>query len=172
MHSDRGRLQIYTGDGKGKTTAAMGLALRASGAGWKIFFLQFLKGRRASEQRPLRRLTGLTLRSFGREGWVKKPRPGDIREAQRALAALARAVRSGRFDLVVADVICVAIRLGLIREAAVLELIRKRPAGVELLFTGRGASACLRREADLVTVMQPAKHYYARGVRARRGIEY
>ncbi len=165
-------LQIYTGPGKGKTTAALGLTLRAAGAGWKVCFLQFLKGRPSSELRLLARLPGVRVRRFGRAGWVRRPLARDAAEARRGLKELGRALRSGDYDLVVADELCVCVTLGLLPEAEVLEAVRARPAGVELVLTGRGATPRLRDAADLVTDMRAVRHYFTRGARARRGIEY
>jgi cob(I)alamin adenosyltransferase len=166
-------VQIYTGDGKGKTTAAIGLVVRAVGAGWKTCFIQFLKSRPSSEQRPLSRLPGVKRLRFGRVGWVRGPiAKQDAVLARAGLTALRRALLSGKYDLIVADELCVCVDLGLLPEAEVLDVMRARPAGVELVLTGRDATPRMRAAADLVTDMRVVKHYYKRGVKARRGIEY
>jgi len=169
----KGFTQIYTGDGKGKTTAAMGLAVRASGAGLRICFIQFLKGRCVSEWAPLRCLPGLTLQCFGRIRFVQGESSARDRELARSgLDAVRTALASGIYDVIVADEICMAVRLGLIVEREVLDCIRSKPQAVELILTGRGAGAGLRAAADLVTEMRPVKHYFDRGIKARKGIEY
>jgi cob(I)alamin adenosyltransferase len=173
MKKRQGFTHIYTGNGKGKTTAAMGLALRAAGAGFKVCFIQFLKGKTYSEHKALEKLPGLTLLRFGRDCLIKrKPVQEDVQEAHKGLAAMLQALVSGHYDMVVADEICVAQKLGLIQEAEVLDVIHARPSRVELILTGRHASAAVQRSADLITVMQEKKHYYQKGVKARQGIEY
>ena len=169
----QGYIQVYTGDGKGKTTAALGLALRAAGHGLRVFFGQFMKARATGEVKAIReRLPEITLRQFGRGHFVRgQPTPADIRAARRGLDELRAALRSGRYALVIADEANVAVRAGLFAPADLLQLADEKPPQVELVFTGRGAPAALRRRADLVTEMQARKHYFARGVRARRGIE-
>jgi cob(I)alamin adenosyltransferase len=173
MPKRSGYTQIYTGEGKGKTTAAMGLALRAVGAGMKVCFIQLLKGRQCSEHKVLKKMTGLTLKQYGSTGFVrKKPTPKDIGAAQAGLAAVIQALLSGQYDMVVADEICVAGKLGLLAEADILEAMCARPAHVEMILTGRDATPAMIRMADLVTVMQAKKHYFNRGISARPGIEH
>ena len=171
---ERGYVQVYTGDGKGKTTAALGLTLRASAAGLKVFFGQFMKGQDYSELKAMRRLEGVVLEQFGDPGWVFK---GKLKPAQRemAMAGLARAravLGSGEFDLVILDEINMAVWFELITEAEVLALIDSRPTGVELVLTGRRAAEAVIARADLVTEMREVKHYYTQKVSARRGIEH
>jgi cob(I)alamin adenosyltransferase len=171
----KGQIQIYTGDGKGKTTAALGLALRAAGHGYRTYFGQFLKARPSGERAAARKLGGLiTFAMFGRPGLLQmkgRPDPEDVRRAERGLALCRKAMLSGRYDLVVMDEINMALYFGLIDLAAVLALIDEKPASVELILTGRRAPAALIRRAGLVTEMKAVKHYFAAGVRARRGIE-
>jgi cob(I)alamin adenosyltransferase len=170
---NKGYVQIYTGDGKGKTTAALGLALRAVGAGLRVCFIKFLKGRISSEDRLLRKLPGLKLLWFGQEQFLRgRPTALDKSQARAGLAAVSAALAGGACDLVIADEICVAAALGVIAEEDVLACIRRRPRGIELVLTGRGATPRLRRAADLVTEMKAVKHYFRSGVRARRGVEY
>ena len=169
-----GYVHIYTGDGKGKTTAALGLLLRARGAGLRVYVAQFLKASATSEIKALQaRLPEVKVERFGGRHFVMgRPTPRDIQRAQKGLARLRRAVLGGAYDLVIADEINVAVKMGLIAVQDVLALLDARPAGVELVLTGRGADRRLVRRADLVTEMRNLKHYFDRGVRARRGIEW
>jgi len=169
----RGCVHVYTGDGKGKTCAALGLAVRAVGAGYRVFIGQFIKRGAFSEVRALRaRLPEITLRQFGSGCFVRgRPPPAEIRRARRGLAALARALASGHYDVVIADEANCAVAAGLLAPDDLLALVAARPPGVELVLTGRDAHPRLLRRADLVTEMRCRKHYYARGVAARRGIE-
>ena len=170
-----GYLQVYTGNGKGKTTAALGLALRAAGHGQATFIGQFLKGQRYGELRSVRRLSPLVaIRQFGRRGFVhvtRNPDDEDVRRARRGLAACQRAMLSGKYRIVVLDEINVALHFRLLERADVERLLDEKPAEVELVLTGRYAPAWLIRRADLVTVMENRKHYYDQGVGARVGIE-
>jgi cob(I)alamin adenosyltransferase len=170
-----GQFQIYTGDGKGKTTAALGLALRAAGAGLKVYVGQFIKKPGTSEAAALlaRFADCVTLEVFGPTHFVlSAPSPEDIAEARRGLAALRAALTGGRHDVVIGDEAVTAVAAGLLTEADLLALADARPAPVELVLTGRGATGALLIRADLVTEMRAIKHYYTRGVPARRGIEF
>ncbi len=168
----RGYVQVYTGNGKGKTTAALGLALRAAGAGLKVFIAQFVKGQRASEHLMLERFGEMiTYRQYGRGLIRQTPTEEDIAGAREGMRACGEAVRSGSYDVVILDEINVAVRLGLVSVEEVLGLIRGKPTSVELVLTGRDANEAVMEEADLVTEMRAIKHYYEKGVKARRGIE-
>ena len=169
----QGFVQVYTGDGKGKTTAALGLAIRAAGAGLRVYIGQLIKNAEYSELVILRRLADhITVEQFGRGCFLlTQPDREDIEAAQQGLKAITRAMESGHYDLVVADEINVAVPLGLLNEADLLHLIDRKPAEVELVLTGRGAPAGVLTRADLVTEMCSRKHYYDRGVEARKGIE-
>lgn len=169
----QGFVQVYTGDGKGKTTAALGLALRAAGAGLKVYIGQFVKNAEYSELYTLHRLAdAITVEQYGRGCFLlSKPTQADIDAARAGLASIGRALTSGGFDVVVADEINVAHALGLLVENDLLALMALRPEAVELVFTGRGAPPSVLARADLVTEMRPIKHYYDQGVLARRGIE-
>jgi cob(I)alamin adenosyltransferase len=169
----QGFVQVYTGDGKGKTTAALGLALRAAGAGFKVYIGQFIKNADYSELTILHRLADvITVEQYGRGCFLlTEPDPADIDAARRGLAALRAAMASGAFDLVIADEILVAFALGLLGEDDLLAILAGRPGSVELVLTGRGAPASIIARADLVTEMQSVKHYYDQGVLARKGIE-
>jgi cob(I)alamin adenosyltransferase len=171
----KGYIQVYTGNGKGKTTAALGLALRAAGHGYTTFIGQFLKGQRYGELRSVRSLSPLvTIRQFGRKGFIhvtENPGDEDIRRARRGLDACLRAMLSGKFRVVVLDEINVALHFRLLDRRDIDLLLDQKPGDVELVLTGRYAPAWLLRRADLVTEMKDRKHYYARGIRARQGIE-
>lgn len=168
-----GYVQVYTGDGKGKTTAAMGLAVRAVGAGLRVYFGQFMKKFDYSEIITLKRLAGdITLDQYGTGNYViGRPTSEDVAAARQGLDHLGEAMTSGQYDVIIADEANVAVALGLIEENAILALIGKRPAAVELVLTGRGATPAIIAAADLVTEMKPVKHYYDVGVMARKGIE-
>ena len=169
----KGYLQVYTGTGKGKTTAALGLALRASGAGLRTYIGQFIKKGDYSEIRALKKLAGaVTVRQYGRGCFVRgKPSLMDIEAAQRGMAELRRAMLGGDYDLVIADELNPAVRCGLVDVDDLLRLADDKPENVELVVTGRDAHPRLRRRADLVTDMRCVKHYYSGGVRARKGME-
>ena len=173
----RGYIQLYTGDGKGKTTAALGLALRAAGRGLRSYVGQFLKGRLTGEAVAAAKLAPLlTIESFGRKGFVTVTEGGapdeqDVSRAGRGLARCREAMLSGSYDIVVLDEVCVAIDLGLLPEADVLAFLADKPPAVEIVLTGRGATPALADRADLVTEMVERKHYSAAGVRVRDGIE-
>jgi cob(I)alamin adenosyltransferase len=169
----QGYVQVYTGDGKGKTTAALGLALRAAGAGLKIYIGQLIKSADYSEIKALKRFSEqITLAQFGRGCFIKgAPCAADIDAAQKGLAAIHQALTSEAFDVVIADEVNVAFGCGLLSEADLLDLIKARPAGVELVLTGRNAPAAVLAQADLVTEMREVKHYFQKGVMARDGIE-
>jgi cob(I)alamin adenosyltransferase len=169
----QGYVQVYTGDGKGKTTAALGLALRAAGAGLKVFFGQFIKSAPYSEIKALERFGGqITLAQFGRGCFIRgNPCQEDIDLARKALAAVTEALVGGRYDVVIADEANVAYGCKLITEADLIALIDSRPTRVELVLTGRNAPAAVIQRADLVTEMKAIKHYYDKGILAREGIE-
>jgi cob(I)alamin adenosyltransferase len=171
---DEGYVQVYTGDGKGKTTAALGLVLRALGQGLRPLVLQFMKADpHWGEIVTLERL-GVPLRQCGLDHWVIK---GEATPEDRAAAAAGfqtarELVMSGDYDLVVLDELCTALFFELVPLDAVLALLAVKPAGVELIVTGRRAPDELIAAADLATEMRPLKHYYDAGVQARPGIEY
>ena len=169
----QGFVQVYTGDGKGKTTAALGLALRAAGAGLRVYFGQFIKNADYSEIKALARFADcITVRQFGRGCFLlTEPAPEDRAAARRALDGIGLALVSGDYDLVIADEANVAVALGLIEPDDLVALIDQRPEQVELVLTGRGAPDAVLARADLVTEMRCVRHYYDRGVLARQGIE-
>ncbi|OGJ86038.1 MAG: cob(I)yrinic acid a,c-diamide adenosyltransferase [Candidatus Raymondbacteria bacterium RifOxyA12_full_50_37] len=167
-----GYVHVYTGNGKGKTTAALGLALRASGAGKRVLVAQFLKGRASSEHTALKQLKNIAVQQFGGASFiVKKPSAVDCRCARKGLKTIERAIGSGTYDLVILDEAAVAVYFGLFSEVRLLEIIKNRPAYVEIVVTGRKASKRLIGAADLVTEMKEVKHYFHAGVGSRKGIE-
>jgi len=171
----KGYIQIYTGLGKGKTTAALGLALRAAGRGLRTYFGQFLKGRTSGEALAVGKLSPfITLELLGRKGFVKvteEPGDEDVSLAREGLRKCREAMLSGKYRIVVLDEVLVAIRFMVLSEEAILEFLDGKPETVEVVLTGRFATPALVRRADLVTEMKERKHYYAQGVRAREGIE-
>jgi cob(I)alamin adenosyltransferase len=168
-----GCVQVYTGDGKGKTTAALGLALRAAGAGMRVFLVRFLKTGNSSELAALERFADLvTVRSYGRAGFIRgEPAPEDIERARNGFTEVRAAVASGAYPLVILDEVNVAVHLGLLPAEEVLDLMDERPGHVELVLTGRQADPRIVERADLVTEMREVKHPYHAGVPARKGID-
>ena len=174
MPLKQGCVQVYTGNGKGKTTAALGLCLRAVGRGLKVCFFQFIKGGGPyGEQLVAEKLAPLfTIIQTGQPGWVNtNDTSADRAAAQEALQQAREIITSGRYDLVVLDELNGALGFGLVDLDQVLELIALRPAGMELVITGRNAHPQVVEAADLVTEMRDIKHYYQAGVPARTGIE-
>lgn len=171
-----GKIQVFTGEGKGKTTAAVGLAVRAIGRGFKVFMVQFLKAPNTSgEQIALQALApSMIIKPMGRKGFIFRRgcEPADIAMATQALDEARSAMLSGNFDVIVLDEVNVAVHLGLIDVQDVLDLINSKPDKVGLVFTGRNASPEIIDQADVVTEMRKIKHHFDKGVRARNGIEY
>ena len=169
----KGYVQVYTGNGKGKTTAALGLAVRATGAGLRVFIAQFVKGMDYSELGALRRLSDLiTLKQYGRDCFIyQKPTHEDIVAARQGLEEVREAICSGSYPLVILDEANIATYYGLFSVDELLALFDAKPDNVELVVTGRYADERVVQKADLVTEMREVKHYYQRGVQARAGIE-
>jgi cob(I)alamin adenosyltransferase len=168
-----GYIQVYTGDGKGKTTAALGLALRAAGAGLKVYIAQFIKSGDYSEIKTLSRLADrITVKQFGLGRFIKaKPSPEDRAAAQTGLEAIRSALNSGYYQVVIMEEGNVAAMCGLFPVDEILAIMTQKPGDVELVITGRGADARVIDKADLVTEMKAVKHYFQDGVAARVGIE-
>ena len=169
----KGYIQVYTGNGKGKTTAAFGLALRAVGAGLKVFIAQFMKGIEYSELHAIERLSdSITLKQFGRDSFIHDlPDQEDIEMANLGLQESQAVIRSGKYDIVILDEANVAVHFQLFPVQKLLTLMDEKPDQVELLITGRYADPRVIEKADLVTEMREIKHYYQQGVTARMGIE-
>ena len=170
---DRGYVQVYTGDGKGKTTAALGLALRAIGAGFKVFIGQFVKGMHYSELDALARFSrAVEVRQYGRDCFIRPdPTPEDREAAQAGLDEVRQVLAKGVYRLVILDEANIATYFKLFSVEDLLDVIDVKPDNVELVITGRRADSRIVERADLVTEMREIKHYYANGVEARRGIE-
>ncbi|WP_251860078.1 cob(I)yrinic acid a,c-diamide adenosyltransferase [Clostridium sp. Marseille-Q2269] len=172
MKSEKGYIQVYTGNGKGKTTAALGISLRAVCAGKKVFFGQFTKGMNYSELKAPTILPNFTVEQFGQGKFILgKPDEEDIRLAQMGLKKIEKILTSGEYDIVVMDEINIALYYGLFNVEEVIEVLDKRDAKVEVILTGRYAKEEIIKKADLVTEMKEIKHYYKKGVIARVGIE-
>jgi len=168
-----GYVHVYTGDGKGKTTAALGLALRAAGAGFNVFIAQFIKGLHYAELDALAPLADrIAIRQFGRGCFIcRDPDPEDLAAARRGLDEVRAILRAGRHRVVILDEANVAVSCGLFPVEELVAVIEERPAAVELVVTGRNALPQVLERADLVTEMREVKHYYRRGVLARAGID-
>lgn len=169
----KGFIQIYTGDGKGKTTASLGVALRILGAGGKVFYAQFIKGRiLSSEFEILNKFDEFSYHAFGKGRFIKgKPVIEDIEIAQKGLKECGIALASGEYDLIVMDELNGAIKCGLLQLDEVIAAVKMRHPQTELIITGRNAPHELIKLADLVTEMNSVKHYIDQGVSARQGIE-
>jgi cob(I)alamin adenosyltransferase len=171
----KGYIQIYTGNGKGKTTAALGLALRAAGHKQRVYIGQFLKGHMYGELLSAKILSPyITIEQFGRSGFIhvtKDPDTEDIQKAKRGLKKCLNAMLSKKYRIIVLDEVNVAVYFKLVSEKEVLEFLDQKPEEVEVILTGRYAPASFLKRADLVTEMKEKKHYYRKGVKAREGIE-
>ena len=169
----KGYVQVYTGNGKGKTTAAIGLAVRAAGAGLRVFFAQFIKGMLYSEIEALERFSELiTVRQYGRGCFIdKNPEQEDIEAAHHGLEDIEMVMKFEDYDVIILDEANVAVQCNLITADELLGLINEKPFGTELVITGRYARKEILAVADLVTEMKEIKHYYKNGIQARTGIE-
>ncbi len=171
----KGLILVYTGNGKGKTTAALGLALRAAGRGMSVFILQFMKrNKKIGEFKALARAgLPITLKQYGRRVFFRTRtcEPMDIHRAYQGLQAFKSAMESNAYDLIVLDEINMAIHYGLLNLEEVIEAIERKPPTLHLVLTGRYANQKLIERADLVTEMREIKHHYHQGVHAQKGIE-
>lgn len=172
MRSKKGLVHIYTGNGKGKTTAAFGLAVRASGAGMRVSIRQFIKGKAYGEVKALSAIPGITVKQCGAGCFIKNgPSAADRECAENGMRGAAFDILSGKFGLVILDEINITMKLGLVSPEDVIGLIKKKPAKVELVLTGRCCPKKLYRYADYVSDIREVKHPYRRGINAREGIE-
>ncbi|MGJ8454988.1 cob(I)yrinic acid a,c-diamide adenosyltransferase [Pseudothermotoga sp. U03pept] len=168
-----GYVQVYTGNGKGKTTAALGLTLRAVGSGLKVYIAQFMKGMDYGELHSLKLLPNVTIERFGKPSFIHgKPDEEDIRIAAEGLKRVKEILTTGEYDIVILDEANVACYLGLFSAEQLVEVVQSRTPSTEVIVTGRYAPEELLEIADLVTEMKEVKHYYQKGVLARKGIEY
>lgn len=172
MGIEKGYIQVYTGNGKGKTTAALGIALRSLCAGNKVFFGQFMKGQDYSELKAPKYFSNLEMRQFGDVTFIKgEPSQADIANAKKGLVTAKEALVSGKYDMVVFDEINTALHFKMLTAGEVLDVLSLKPDGTEVILTGRYAPQEIIDKADLVTEMREIKHYYNAGVGARVGIE-
>lgn len=168
-------IQIYTGNGKGKTTAALGLAMRAAGHGMRVMVIQFMKGKiNYGELQTVKKLSNIAIEQYGRPDFVnpEKPDPEDIRLAQEGLSRASEVIMSKKYDVVVLDEINVAVNFGLIQIKDVVKLLEQRPEKLELILTGRYMPEEFVPYADLITECREKKHYFNKGVPARKGFDY
>lgn len=166
-------IQVYTGDGKGKTTAGLGLAIRAAGAGKKVYIAQFVKGRECSESNVLKKIKNIKIEQFGSGYFIKgKPRRKDIEAAGAGFKKIIGILKKNKFDVIILDEINVAMDLKLLDCHDVLKLIKNTSKKIELILTGRNAPREILKCADLVSRIKEIKHYFKSGLKARKGIEY
>ena len=170
----KGLVHVYTGNGKGKTTAAFGLALRSVGAGMKVFIGQFVKGKQYNENLAVaRHLKNITVKQYGLGCFiVNTPTEDDIKAAGKGLEEMRKIIQEGKYDLVIMDEVNIALYYKLIDVNQLIEIIKAKPDHVEVVLTGRYAPQEIIDMADLVTEMKEVKHYYQQGIEARDGIEY
>jgi len=166
-------VHVYTGNGKGKTTAALGLSVRAALAGKKVFFAQFIKGMEYSELKVSEFIKNIEIQQFGRECFIyKKPTEEDIEAANKGMDVCEKVLKGVEYDLVVLDELNIALYYKLIPLGRVVKAIRERTQSIEVVITGRYAPEEIIEIADLVTEMKEIKHYYNQGIQARKGIEF
>ena len=175
MPSPKGLVIVITGNGKGKTTAAFGQALRAVGQGFKVFVVQFMKGRQYGEFKAAKKyLPDLTIRLAGLDSFVMRDNPAavDIELAQKGLELAKKTINSGKYNMVILDEINVALDFKLIDLKEVIKLVKNKPADLDLIMTGRYAPKEILQLADTVSEVKEIKHHYAAGIKDRAGIEY
>jgi cob(I)alamin adenosyltransferase len=166
-------IQVYTGNGKGKTTCALGLALRASGAGLKVYICQFIKGRPYSEFDALKKLKNIKIEQCGSGCFIKhNPSRKDMDLANCGWEKVIGLAKKKSFDVIILDEINVALKLKLLSLAAVIKFLKSTPKKIEIILTGRSAPKEIKRIADLVSEIREVKHYFKKGIKARKGIEF
>ncbi len=170
----KGYIQIYTGNGKGKTTASIGLTIRAIGAGKKVFFAQFVKGMIYSEIKALEQFgESVTVKQYGLNCFIREtPKQVDIDAARKGLKEVTDVIKSGQYDVIVLDEANIAIFYNLFSAQELIDVLTQKQKSTEIIITGRYAPPELIEIADLVTEMKEIKHYYTSGVQARKGIEF
>ncbi|MCM8799979.1 MAG: cob(I)yrinic acid a,c-diamide adenosyltransferase [Candidatus Omnitrophica bacterium] len=166
-------IQVYTGKGKGKTTASLGLALRAVGAGLKVYIAQFCKSGRYSEIKVLKKIKGIKLEQFGRACFIKRKILREDRElAKKGLEKIKKIAKTKNYDMIILDEINIALHFKLLDTIELIELLRSIPKDKEIVITGRYAPKEIIKIADLVSEVKEIKHYYRKGIKARKGIEF
>ncbi|MEO0129779.1 MAG: cob(I)yrinic acid a,c-diamide adenosyltransferase [candidate division WOR-3 bacterium] len=168
-------IQIYTGNGKGKTTAALGIAMRAVGHGKKVIMIQFMKGKiNYGELKSAKLLKNFKIEQYGRPDFVDKDNPAkiDIELAKKGFERAKELIKSKKYDIIILDELNVAVDYGLISVKEVVELLKKTPKKIEIIITGRYMPEELQGYADLISEIIEVKHYFQQGVKARKGIEY
>ena len=169
----KGYIHLYTGNGKGKTTAAIGLAVRAAGAGKKTYIAQFVKGMHYCELDSLKRFPEIEIHQFGLDCFiVNEPTQKDIDAARHGLNTVSAIISNKQYDVIILDEICIALHYKLFSMDEFLDVLKLKPDETEIVMTGRYATQQLMDVADLVTEMKEVKHYYSCGVEARKGIEF
>lgn len=173
MSNNLGKIHVYTGNGKGKTTAAVGLAVRAAGAGLRVGLIQFMKARPSAEVKVLKTIPGITVHCFGGKKFIyKKGAKIDKTEVAKALALAKKIINSKKYDLTILDEVGVAQYFKLLTCRQLIDLIKSKPADLELVITGRKVAPAIVKLADYVTEMKEIKHPYRTGLLARKGVEY
>jgi len=166
-------IQVYTGNGKGKTTAALGLALRAAGAGLKVYIMQFAKGRRYSEMLSLKKIKNVRLEQCGRSCFITRTvTKKDLESARAGLKKAREAIARRIYDMVILDEINIALKLKILKLSDVTAILKEAPESVELVLTGRYAHPQIIRLSDLTSEIKEVKHYFRRNIPARKGIEF
>lgn len=173
MGTTNGFIHLYTGNGKGKTTAAIGLAIRAVGAGKKVFIGQFVKGMQYSELVTFARLPEINVRQYGSDCFIENnPTDKDIEAAHKGLKEVESIIANNKYDVIILDEICIALYYNLFTIEDFAAVLSRKNENTEIVLTGRYAHPFLYEIADLITEMKEVKHYFNRGVQARKGIEY
>jgi cob(I)alamin adenosyltransferase len=173
MTNRKGYIHLYTGNGKGKTTAAIGIAIRAAGGSLRTFFAQFVKGKHYCELDIIKNIPGIELVQYGRDCFIRKePDVEDIRMAFQGFKDISSIILNNEYDVVILDEICIALHYRLIPIDKLIDLLKNKPKNMEIILTGRYAPLELYEISNLVTYMAEVKHYYKNGVKARKGIEF
>ncbi len=173
--TERGYIQVYTGNGKGKSSAAIGIAVRAAGAGLKTFFVQFMKVFPYSEINSLTKLSEfITLKQYGKDDFIfrkENPNAEEIKETQLGLKEAKAAMHSGEYDLLILDEVCVSIYFKLFTTDEIIDFLKQKPENVEVILTGRYCPDKIIEIADLVSEIKEIKHYFTKGILSRKGFD-